>query len=143
MCYKIFVWSSQLILWPLLHPLHFVINEHSKYIHRLLVNDSFNLVTTANNWLINYNLGNTTLVLIYNNKKTKLKTQYLYSRWVSNFYLKKRRYLIKKRNQDGLTFKKNQQVSYFLGKKLIICIHYNLRLIYFPITKKPRSVLRG
>ena len=28
--YRIFVWSSQLILWPLLCPLHFVINEHNK-----------------------------------------------------------------------------------------------------------------
>ena len=29
-CYKIFVWSSQLILWPLLHPLHFIINDRNK-----------------------------------------------------------------------------------------------------------------
>ena len=46
-----------------------------------------------------YNLGNTTLVLIYNNKKTKLKTQYQYSRWVSNFYILKKKtwVLIKKK----------------------------------------------
>ena len=57
-----------------------------------------------------YNLGNTTLVLIYNNKKTKLKTQYQYSRWVSNIYKKKKKKWVlikkKKKNQDGLTFKK-------------------------------------
>ena len=29
-CYRIFVWSSQLILWPLLCPLRFVINERNK-----------------------------------------------------------------------------------------------------------------
>ena len=29
-CYIIFVWSSQLILWSLLRPLHFIINDHNK-----------------------------------------------------------------------------------------------------------------
>ena len=30
--YKIFVWRSQLIMWPLLHPLHFIINVRNKCI---------------------------------------------------------------------------------------------------------------
>ena len=30
MRYRIFVWSSQLILWPLLRPLHFIINDCNK-----------------------------------------------------------------------------------------------------------------
>ena len=31
--------------------------------------------------------------------------------------------------------------SIFFGKKLIICIHYNLELLKFSVTKKPRGVM--
>ena len=52
MRYKILVWSSQLILWPLLRLLCFVINSVINAWHRLLVNDGFSLMTIVNFWLI-------------------------------------------------------------------------------------------
>ena len=33
--------------------------------------------------------------------------------------------------------------SIFFWKKLIICIHYNLGLLHFPITKKLKGVMRN
>ena len=51
---------------------------------------------------------------------------------------------------ENLIYKKTSlwgsSIFIFLGKKLIICIHYNLRLLNFPITKIPRgvtSIMRG
>ena len=31
--------------------------------------------------------------------------------------------------------------TFIFGEKLIICIHYNLELLHFPITKLPRGVM--
>ena len=89
---------QQIINGKLLFALIWIHNLNLLFCLRITANKSLpNKLVVMHDRFNDYNLGNTTLVLIYNNKKTKLRTQYQWSRRVSNFYPKKR---------DGFQLKK-------------------------------------